>query len=206
MLSLATHKVVNENIDFRTFALLSLRRMTALVDYRDTPANTIITEIMPREIEDSLSCLELAKARLAEVQAMTPEEQQAYGAQLRDQSIRSSQETLEYRRATNAKLTPMLIEVMGWQPPTPDHERFKQLMRDDLLESFCDVSRAEQTLAEATAATPETYWSEFLKDCERDVVREQSNLKESKTSIEDAQAWVDAVVNSLPQPSNVAVS
>ena len=128
--------------EFKDFALSCARAFGALITMRDDPMDAPI----PNEFKPSTfnaDRLTEAKARLHDLQAMTPE--QAEHAAFRDFEERKAHADEANARydAENERIDAMLEKVNSWEPPTEDHREMKSFMIQQLTISKSDY-RAEQ--------------------------------------------------------------
>lgn len=122
-------------VTFVEFALKCARDFGACVSMRDEPLDTPI----PEAFEPSpyyRQALEEAEARLATLTAMKLEEMEAAYLQARAKELTEYEALRKRSHELRARYTAMLAQVKAWTPPTPDHQHFKEFMRQQLVESL----------------------------------------------------------------------
>lgn len=128
-----TYKVVSgEMVDFSEFALDCARAFGALITMRDEPAGAPIPEEIEPECSYNEKRLAESKARLAELNAMTPDEmlsacENAYATAMASHDKYEADGDEEDRR-----LDAMLEKVSAWTPPTANHVEMKKFMIEQL--------------------------------------------------------------------------
>ena len=126
----------NEDFTFPEFAMRCARNFGALIMMRDEPLNAPIPEkFEPNHYKKEY---EKAKAAYENFIANPPTDEDLekqyneYVATETERFKAMSADKNVKRRRYNA----MLIKVLKWQPPTPEHEGLKQFMIDQLHDSI----------------------------------------------------------------------
>lgn len=179
--------------DFRTFALRCARAFGATIMQRDDPMSDL-----PKLREESpyyREALERAQARYAELHAMSREEiQRAAEADYAD-LMRGYRERLAEMALTRGRYESMLAEVLAWAPPTPEHAKLKEFMEEQLRQSLqFDIYEPDVTPCRSS-----TEWrAEEIRRAEERVAYAAKRLAEEKKAVAGANAWIQALYNSLP--------
>lgn len=193
-----TYKVVNgEMADFSEFALNCARAFGALITMRDDPADAPIPEEIKPECSYNEKRLAESKARLAELNAMTPDEmlsacEHAYATALASHDKYEADAAEEDRR-----LDAMLEKVDAWTPPTANHVEMKKFMIDQLTIS----KRGSYRSPMPEMLSPSEWHEAEVKKAMKDV---SYHAGEVATEIERAKGrteWIRALRSSLPSPS-----
>lgn len=124
-----------EIADFATFAMQCARAFGALVTMRDEPVDAPIPERF-ESTDYHARELSAAVARLADLQAMSPEEVARASVKAHADAYASWMERERTRREQRARYEVMLAQVDAWEPPTDGHEGLKRFMREQLTESI----------------------------------------------------------------------
>ena len=145
-----THIVAeNENLTFPEFAMRCARNFGALVMMRDEPLDATIPEKF--EVDDYYKNeYEKAKAAYENFIANPPTDEDLekqyneYVATETERFVKGSADKDVKRRRYNA----MLLKVLKWNPPTPEHEGLKEFMVDQLHDSIeWDCSEYQPTIS-----------------------------------------------------------
>lgn len=192
-----TYPVVEENINFREFALRCMRAFGALADRRDDDSDIVYTEAAPpaTHYQDRIKN---AEAELAAWQAMTPSNKHVVAQEKYLRRVKAAEEYLAKTREENSKLHKMLDQVRTWDAPTPDHVRYKEFMEEQLTMSIDDETwsiKELKTAQEQPLAEIKTRHGETLL---RAVESAKKSLKEEEARYVDRNGWIKAVVESLP--------
>lgn len=186
-------EMISRGVSFQEFALGCARAFGATISMRDDPPDAPI----PDEFEPSdyhLKKIEDAKARLYDLQRMTPDE-------IRTAAEKAGRELVAYWTGSNdrkaelrAKYEAMLAEVESWTPPTPEHEGMKKFMRDQITESIrwdCSSSGAPEP-KDAPA-----WHAEQIALAERDIAYHTKEHAEEVERCRQRTEWVRALRRSL---------
>ena len=121
--------------EFRDFALRCARGMGALIMMRDDPMDAPI----PDEFKPSMHCLEVAEETDAEIRELEDADSESLAAMAEadftESFVQWTQRRLN-RKQQQQRYETMLGKVYSYQPPSPEHEGFKDFMREQLAESI----------------------------------------------------------------------
>ncbi len=179
--------------ELRTFALRCARAFGAAVTQRDDPMDE---EPKHRE-ESTFHVKELAKAdvelaRLLEVDmAEAGREMVQEAHEIREREARWQGE----RREQRERYESMLEAVGTWLPPTPDHDGLKEFMQQQLNESIkhdCYTSE----LGELESDVHKWLLGKRIKAVES-LAYSHKSLLEEQERVRNANAWIDALYESL---------
>lgn len=137
---------IADGIDFNTFAWRCARGMGALIMMRDEPADAPI----PERFEPSdyhTKKIEEARATLAKLESMTPEEAATQAKAAFDEESQRREDGIAKADSLRRKYETMLAQVRGWKPPTQEHEGFKRFMVEQIqtsIEFDCDTDFYER--------------------------------------------------------------
>lgn len=180
----------------REFALRCARGMGALYFMRDAPDDAPI----PMQAEPRVGYLdewiEKAKARLAELEAMTPEERQQAADQYNaDLAVRNAK-TVADNDALRQRYTKLIAETEAWQGAP---EGLKELMLQQLKQSLeFDVSDNPLQYSSEEIETAQSWYAHAVLRATRDL---QYAAKEKAIAIERTDkctAWIKQLHAALP--------
>lgn len=189
----------NPDMAFEQFAARCARAMGALIHMRDDPLDAPLPEkIVPapwyndRVVACEAELINLRMVPRAARDSMAEKEWQ----KTEDRRLERIKERTELRVAYEA----MLEKVRAWQPPTPDHQGFKDFMEKQLVESIawdCDTKYDAEP-------TPKLTGGEWYEKQEKWLLNEIHSAKQSYAEevarTEGRQKWLDDLRNSLTSP------
>lgn len=127
--------------DLADYALMCARAFGAMVLLRDSDQSLEATR---RYVEEQtyaeasgyyVDALRKSKDRLAELRLMTDTEALAASQAAHDEVVASNERSEEKRVVELARYEAMIEKVEAWEPPTEDHDKFKEFMLSQLRES-----------------------------------------------------------------------
>lgn len=191
-----TDYIINKNYGFKEFALICARAMGATIMMRDEPLDTPIPEAFEpsRYYKESL---EKARKRLAELEAMKPDERVAFGAAQIREIVEKYEQALARTNALNAKLAAVREQVEAWEPPTPDHVHFKNFMLDQIDMSKDNVDYWQMEMERAQQQAPLGLYEEAVKKARRDIVYHEKEHAEEVRRTNTRNEWIKALRESL---------
>lgn len=156
----------NENFTFPEFAMRCARNFGALIMMRDEPLDAPIPEkFEPSDYEKNE--YEKAKAAYENFIANPPSDEDLekqyneYVALETERFAAASADKDIKRRRYNA----MLLKVLKWQPPTPEHEGLKEFMIDQLHDSIdFDCSEYRPLISDKEEYIARNRNGEYLKE------------------------------------------
>lgn len=182
-------------VELKDYILDCARQFGALVHMREDGK---YAEIRYREVSDyHLKELNKAYARLEEVKKMTDEEVQNKIDQDYKDNIESMDRILKNKKDSEKKYSAMIDKVYGWEPPTENHKDLKEFAIKQLQDSLkwdCDCTYLEQKIRKETVSE---YREGMIKYCLRDIEYHSSSYKKELESVEEANKWIDDLINSL---------
>ena len=133
-----------ETTDLADYALSCARAFGALVMLRDSDQSLAATKryiaeetyLRPEEDSYHTRSLAQAKARIESLKRMTDDEIMQAAQQAVDERLASNEQYAQEKALTKQRYETMLVKVRAWDPPTEDHERFKEFMESQLTESI----------------------------------------------------------------------
>jgi hypothetical protein len=178
----------------REFALTVARGMGALILMRDDPMDAPI----PDRFEPSphyAKSLADAKARLAELEAMTPEQREAGAAAARDALKASQADSAARHTETRNRYQAMLAQVVAWEGAP---EGLKEYMLDQLhrsIEFDCPDDALDNPLSPQST---DEWFAKALADAKWSVEYRTKATHEEAERTEARNAWLAQLRASLP--------
>lgn len=127
---------IADGITFDRFAMNCARAFGACVTLRDEPGGG---ELIPERFEPSdyhLKQLEIAQARLAELEALSLEDAELRCRADYQQAEVSRLERLQKNKDQMAAYASMLDQVNAWVPPSDEHNGLQDFMRSQIEQSI----------------------------------------------------------------------
>ncbi len=180
-------------ITFEDYARRCVRAF--LVYMRDEPMDAepkppVLSDYHPKSIER-------AKERLKALEGLSKEEIEAKTEAFNDR-LKEDYESSKLRHAKNkARYETMLAKVEAWEPPTPDHQKFKDFMVRQIKESM-EWDLREPT--EPTYISASRWFQEEKDNAQSDLKYHQERHAEELVNHKRAHAWVTTLLENL-QPS-----
>lgn len=184
------------DVTFEEFVWRCARAMGALVMMRDESLGAPIPERFEPSDHYARS-IKRARARLASVQAMTPEECEREAE--KEHEVRSVERVgyCERNRHEDERYHEMIAKVSDWKPPTKDHEGLKAFMLEQLHMSLHGDGWAPPPPRKLSG--PE--WRErALRSAREDIESSERHHREEVERTESRNQWLAQLRQSVPPP------
>jgi hypothetical protein len=192
-----TEKVVKgEMASFADFAWQCSRAMGVAVNMRDEPLSVRTPEVF--ELESYYSrAVGTAKARVQEIRGWSALEREnefrKYNASVR----KSFAEDRAESREAFTRCSDMLLNVLSWDPPTPDHEGFKDFMIGQLTDTLDFDGKVPDAKYYTEATDVSTFYADTLDDAQKSYSRAVTRLHEASIKNDERNRWVADLKSSL---------
>jgi hypothetical protein len=190
---------ITDTMTLEQFALRCARAFGALIEMRDDHLDAPIPEAF-QPSPYSVERLEKAKARVAEVSAMTIEDA---AADLKAENKRREKElakSIARSKDTRTRYERMLAMVDAWEPPTSEHVRLKTFMQEQITSSIQWDCHDEETLTRYSGpieATPKEWLAKLKVAADEELARAENYLTEETERAKGRTDWVRALRESL---------
>lgn len=167
-----------EDMKLKDFALLCARNFGALASMRDEPLTAPIPEKfeLPPYYKDNL---EKAQKKHAEFMAMTDEGKTEFlertYKEMVEESRKVQEESSKQKDILRRRYNAMLLKVIKWTPPTPEHESLRKFMIKQIHDSlewdcleylphipdkaeWCNIDRYKTMLEDEIALLQKSYY------------------------------------------------
>lgn len=179
--------------EFRDYALSCARAMGALIMMRDEPFDAPIPdEFKPSDYHTK--ALVEAEQRLAVLLAMNPEEVDRASRDAQTKTIQEHNARNAKKETTRHRYEAMLAKVMTWQPPSPEHEPFKDFMASQLRDSIdwdCKLNDPPALL------TSRDWHARAVDSTRRDIKYHREKMVEEEQRAAERTLWVRQLKESL---------
>lgn len=190
---------IAKGITFEQFAMRCARAMGACVSMRDEPMDASIPEqFEPNDYHARK--LEEANVELTTLRAMTDEEADAAAAEAFAVDKHEQEKGIADAFDLRSKYESMLEHVRAWLPPTPDHERFKQFMLDQLNDSIqYDCDNSYYLNNPPKQITGEQWRSKQIEGALYDIDYHMQEYTKEVRRTDDRNRWIAALRKSLSE-------
>jgi hypothetical protein len=158
-------------------------------------------ERKPSEYEEN-SLLE-AKKRLAELQAMSPEEAETTAREEYESGVKMAREAEEHRRKKLARYDAMRAKVLAWVPPLQAHkdglQRFMLEQIDSSIE-FMGGREGRPDNWKPVRRTGKQWLKKRIEDAKENVVYCVTRWAEEQKRAEETNLWLKTLEASVPRP------
>ena len=179
---------------FRAYALHCARAFGACIHQRDEGGD----EPRHREVcEFETKRVAKTRARLAEVDSMTLEQADVLAAADYASNLAQHQEWDARRRETIRRYVAMRADVAKWTPPTPEHGELGGFMLSQI--DMCLESERGWLPPAPTKMGAAEWLAKQRLDAIVDAARAAEELAKEEERCRKANAWIDALVASLPE-------
>lgn len=177
-----------------SFLLKCARQFYANVRMREDSLDSEIVEYTPntKYYEENL---ERAKARLAELQAMSREEIEAIIEETHKNSLESYQIRVQEKLDMRARYEHMIHQVENWTPPTDEHVNLKEFALNQLKDSL-DFDCGHMP-TEPTKLTVDEYIDVFTERYNSDISYYTKSIEKEIENVTKANEWNNALKRSL---------
>lgn len=178
---------------FPEFAMRCARSFGALIEMRDSPSDAPIPDAFEPSTYHRERIAE-ARAELARLEAMTPEEIQAGAEEANREAMESWERRVREDCETRQRYEAMLTEARAWEPPSPEHRGMKTFMVEQLEESIrYDATKWERPEPE----TPEDWHSDRIAKAARDIAYHTEEDRKERERTAERNRWVRLLRESL---------
>ena len=191
---------ISKGISFEKFVLTCARAMGALIMMRDEPSDApILDKFEPSDYHPK----ELAKAEQEYSFLLHLEKDQVKQYAERDYSdaVESWKKRKDEKLELENKYKEMLAKVVQWNPPTKEHEGFKDFMMQQIRESIkwdCSPYEAPEN------PSADEWYRKKLKDIDWRIDYHTKEGKEEVRRSKERSEWVQQLKSSLNQGEKVA--
>lgn len=181
---------------FEDFAWGVARGFGALITMRDDPSDAPV----PDEFQPSSyhrDAIQEAKDDLAALARMTDAEIMVEQSGKYHEAKQHRARYISDRQALGARYRRMLEKAIAWEPPTPDHVKFKETMVEQLEQSIEFDCGGSYAPALPEMLTADEYRTKVRAKLEHDVAYHEAEYAKEVERAEQRTAWVRALRDSL---------
>lgn len=195
-----------KNTTFANFVWNCARNFGACAHVRDEP----LSGVRPRPyVPGSYSQEALAEAtrRLDELENMDSHEIAAARNADQDRTLAARAALQEETLLRKSRYDSMLDKVIAWEPPTPDHEKLKTFMLEQLLEGRrFDTETVDPFEVYPDHPGPDAWYEAARETLLREIAYCTSAVQEGLDRAKENNDWIDALANSLDHRPDVALA
>jgi len=174
---------------FPEFAMTCARAFGSFIHMRDEGLDVPLR--LPPKPKLDVEALNQRKKELERLEAMTPEEAEAFGMVEQAKSDQQKNRWHATRDLENARLRAMCEKVETWTPPTPEHENFKKFMLEQLAISMHQVRDDEKQMP------PLERYKNAVERKRHSIEREQQRYAMDLQRWQEACRWIQQMMDSL---------
>jgi hypothetical protein len=181
----------NKNDSFKSFVLSCARAFGPCVHQRDNDIREKPT-LRKLDIQYHLDALEQAK----NYKKPTKAEFEAY----KKKKIEEAYASLKKDKELRERYTVMLENAKNWTPPTPDHERLKKFMIEQLegsIEYDCNEDYHENDISSYKKMKYSDYLRQLKISNKRTIEYHTEEIEKEKKNVDLANRWITALYESL---------
>lgn len=183
------------DVTFEEFVLKCASAFGALIEMRDSSLDVTIPDVFEPSTYHQ-ERIEEARARLARVEAWTPEEAENAAKADYQRARTAWEENRASRAAMKERYEAMLEQVNVWTPPTTDHDNLKKFMREQLEQSIDHDT--DMTFYKApTLHHGEVFKAQEIARAKRDLAYHQEHHEQEVQRAKERTEWVSELRRSL---------
>lgn len=197
-----TQQLIDKNLDFKGFALVCARAMGVCIMMRDNPMDEPIPEEFKTQPyhRDALKKAQAAFTKLSKITSR--DAQEAWGRRAIKKEIALNKKHDSKSKAEGfERMEAMLKEVQAWEPPTKDHQPFKDFMIRQLTSSIGFDKPSSNYYAEAVAKLENTgscdHYRAALKKAKEEIVCHKKHWAEEVARVNERNTWIRKLRESL---------
>ena len=190
-----TAKLVESGQSFEQFVMGCARAFGVCVSLRDEPFDAEIPEFKPSSYH--LEGLAIAKAYLADLDAMTDFAKVRFGQRAIAKEMTSSQEYIDRTEVENRRIEDMEKQILAWTPPSRDHEGLKVFILQQLDTSKSTAINARAELKALAAKDPMEVWAAARVGALQDIDYHTRHYAEEVERLNGRNQWVKQLRDSL---------
>lgn len=190
--------------DFKEYAVLCTRAFGAAIHERDEKfSKDAVKKREPSSYYiDAIKGLNKEKEKL---NMISDEDLINERKEVIEEDIRRYKECINKAMESKSKLIAMRTEVEAWNPPTEEHNRYKEFMLEQLdmtIKSDCDTTYYEGELAKSAQKLLDGFDPKKERERRRLAVEQQleyhtKNHIEEVLKCDNANEWLDAIYRTL---------
>jgi poly-D-alanine transfer protein DltD len=197
-----TQALVDNNLDFPTFALTCARAFGVCISLRDESLDVL----PPEKIEENSYYLEQLKKtneKFRLLNAMSKKEALEWSRNEIARQIANLKKVKEEVLAKDeiGKCRAMVEKVEAWEPPTEEHIGLKTFMLQQLSESIryasSSTSYYDEGIEKLEKTNPDKFFQEEIEDVAKDLTRYGKEWEKELLRTQESNNWLKSLRDSL---------
>jgi hypothetical protein len=189
---------INDNCSFEEFVLQCSRAMGASIMLRDDPDTVLPTPENVSDLSEYYPKQLATSERLLKSWNKMPRirRKRLYCLEMK-RSLHYIGKRIAESLSLKKKYERMLKKVKAWNPPSSEHENFKEFMERQIVESIdfdCDTKYTEKKME---IPCFDTWESDYEKELVKDIKYYKEKIKEELSRNSDRANWIADVWKSL---------
>lgn len=182
---------------FEQFVWRCARAFGALITMRDDPQDAEVPEKFEVDAYHYQQ-VRSAEEEVARFRDMTDEEAELGAEQEYREAVEFNRQQLKRRRDKKANYEAMLKRVTDWEPPSPDHEKLREFMIEQLKLSLRFDCEGEPYLREARRM-PAKEWLRIHRESAAKLLHSRRlHLREEEERVRERNEWIRKLRESVP--------
>jgi hypothetical protein len=184
-----------KKITLKDFALKCARAFGACIHLRDDPMDVSF------DISSMLrkSDVSYHKGKIEEAKKIKKPTKLQFKKSILDKKI-YYKEQIEKSSQLKSAYEKMLNEVISWEPPSKEHENFKEFMIDQLKSSIdhdCQIDFYKRSLDDIESITYREYCRELKDSAAKSIKYHSESMRKEIENAEAANLWIKQLFESL---------
>lgn len=187
---------IKEGISFEDFTLRCARNFGALVTMRDESLNAPLPDEIKPDTRYYDKELRRLRAEFKNLQQMNPAQAARLYRRKHENSIKEEESRKIEQLTLKNQYLEMLIKVISWNAPTPEHEGLKKFMVKqirDSIEGDCTIREIEPY----PKKTPKQLYAEKMASVESDIHFYVKKRREEVERSKEHTKWIKDLKQSL---------
>ncbi len=189
---------IEKGISFQEFVFKCARAMGVCITMRDDSLDTPIPETFEPD-NYYLENLKKAKSELTKVEKWDEKVAQKHLESDYKTNQKYHSDAIKRKHELLLKYKTMLAKVKEWQPPSPEHNDFKQFMIDQIEDSIkwdCDIDYHQKQLNKPKQKA-EKYKQFNIANLKKDIIMYEKRYKEELERTTNKNIWLKQLRDSL---------
>lgn len=182
------HRMLDERMDFRQFVWNCVRY------------TGVDIEKVCESSDYHMNAKTKAEEKLDEL--LSIDDRKAFGLKERSKLIEYYQCEMDEIYTEYEQIDSMIKKVKEWNPPTPNHDKLKSFMLEQLDLSSCKdiIDFYRNSIINAKKKGGYEYWADAVKKTRDDIDFHTKQYDEENRYCNEWQTWIQSLVDSVGQP------
>lgn len=180
----------------KEFLMLCAREFSACASMFGEPLSKQIPEKFEPDYKWYAEQLEKERKLLERFREMSLDEVRAYREEKMAKEISHAKQAKERAESIISKYKDLLIQVVAWNPPTPEHNRLKEFAIGQITMCLPDLSIYT---VKPNSATDEQWLKDNIESCKESIAIYEEKIEAEIERAKSRTAWVKALRDSFTE-------